>query len=140
MASKIFTALDKIGRELAGIKNVLMATWEIKNREEGATVVSPDFYADEYISVEECAKRLNLAEQTIRNWMSAGKKNPDKGWREGVHYVNVNPDGGGRALARIPWNHLIQSFGKNRSVESIDFLRLSAYAPQHNKVKDGSPF
>ena len=61
--------------------------------------------SDEYISTEECSRRLGVSDQTLRNWMAIGRKNPSKGWVEGIHYVNASPDSGRKALIRIPWNN-----------------------------------
>ena len=67
-------------------------------------MVSPEIYSDEYISTEECAKRLGVTDQTIRNWILQGKKrNKTKGfegWVQGVHYI-VIPAGKKKQLVRI---------------------------------------
>jgi len=78
-------------------------------------------YADEYISTEECARRLGVSDQTIRNWMQIGRKNPSKGWLEGIHYININPEPGKKSMFRIPWNQYISSFSKNRKANKEDY-------------------
>lgn len=140
MASGISKALQEIAWELKGIKNVLSSMWEARYKNDELSLLNPMAFADEYISVEECSKRLNLAEQTIRNWIAVGKTNPKKGWTEGVHYVNTSPEEGRKACVRIPWNHLVKSFAKNKKIEELDFLGTSAYVPKHNKLDNGSPF
>jgi hypothetical protein len=86
-------------------------------------MLNPEAYADEYISTEECARRLNISDQTIRNWITVGKKNVDKGWEEGIHYVNIAPGDMKKPVIRIPWNHLIQAFAKNKKVDILDLRK-----------------
>lgn len=95
--------------------------WHSKYQNEETDQLNPQAFADEYISTEECAKRLNVSDQTIRNWISIGKKKPEKGWTEGIHYVNITPDPSKRAVIRIPWNFLIASFAKNKEIVLADF-------------------
>lgn len=83
--------------------------------------MNPQAFADEYISTEECARRLSVSDQTIRNWIAIGKKQPEKGWTEGIHYVNIAPDHGKKAVIRIPWNFLVMSFSKNKDIALTDF-------------------
>lgn len=140
MQSGIVKAMESIAWELKGIKNVLSSIWEARYQTEETRLLNPQSFADEYISVEDCAKRLNVAEQTVRNWISIGKKNPQKGWTEGIHYVNVSPEKGKKALVRIPWNQLVQAFSKNASITNFDFISKAGYQPQHNRLDNGSPF
>jgi len=112
--------LEDIAFELKGIRNILSAFWKQQHDGTDADVLNPQAYADEYISTEECAKRLDVSDQTIRNWIGAGKKDPLKGWVEGIHYVNVTPDPTRKAVIRIPWNNLIASFGKNKKIDLWD--------------------
>ena len=83
--------------------------------------MNPQAFADEYISTEECARRLAVSDQTIRNWIALGKKQPAKGWTEGLHYVNIAPDPGKKAVIRVPWNFLVMSFSKNKEIDLSDF-------------------
>jgi hypothetical protein len=121
MAYGIRKGLEDIAHELKGIKNILSSIW--RNTAENAPDASlhPDAFADEYISTEECATRLGISDQTIRNWISVGKRNPEKGWIEGLHYVNISPCPVRKAIIRIPWNTLVQEFVKNRKLEKRDF-------------------
>lgn len=105
--------LEDIAYELKSVKNILSAIWHSRYQNDETDQVSPDLFADEYISTEECARRLNVSDQTIRNWISMGKKTPSKGWTCGVHYVNLDPTGRSHRYIRIPWNRLIQSFASN---------------------------
>lgn len=114
-------SLSDIAHELKGIKNVLNSFWAEQYKKNGSTKLDPEVFTDEYISTEECARRLSVSDQTIRNWISAGKKNPTKGWKEGLHYVNVGVDDSKKAIIRIPWNTLILSFSKNKEVTTADF-------------------
>lgn len=107
----IKTALQNIADELRGIRVVLGAMWHSRYKNEETDVASPEIYADEYISVDECAKRLSVTDQTIRNWILQGKKDPKKGWVQGVHYITI-PKGSNKMMVRIPWNNLILSFYK----------------------------
>lgn len=120
--------LEDIAFELKGIKTVLSSLWHSRYDNGETDLLNPEAFADEYISTEECARRLGISDQTIRNWIAAGKKNKDKGWKEGVHYVNITPDSGKRVTIRIPWNSLVQSFSKNKNLELTDLL-------PHNKYK-----
>lgn len=123
--------LEDIAYELKGIKTVLSSLWHSRYADGETTTLTPEAFADEYISTEECGKRLGVSDQTIRNWISIGRKTPDKGWVEGIHYVNVSPDHKRKALIRIPWNRLIQSFAKNKECSFADLREgNSLYVPR----------
>lgn len=111
---------EDIAHELKGIKNILSSMWHSRYSEGDTDVLNPEAYSDEYISTEECGRRLGVSDQTIRNWISIGRKKPDKGWVEGIHYVNISPDTKRKAVIRIPWNQLVQSFAKNKNVDQTD--------------------
>ena len=115
--------LEDIAWELKGIKNTLSSIWHSRYENEETDVLDPNAFADEYISTEECARRLNVSDQTLRNWMALGRKSPDKGWIEGIHYVNASPNPTKKAIIRIPWNQLIQSFSKNRKMGNQDYRK-----------------
>jgi hypothetical protein len=121
MAYGIRKGLEDVAHELKGIRNILNSMWHSRYKNGEAESLSPEAYADEYISTEECARRLSVSDQTIRNWIAVGKKNADKGWKEGIHYVNVNPGVGMKASIRIPWNSLVESFSRNRKTNQDDF-------------------
>ena len=114
--------LEDIASELKGIRNILSSMWHSRYGEEETNVLNPQIYADEYVSTEECAKRLGVSDQTIRNWVSIGRKTPDKGWVEGIHYINISPDSSRKAVIRIPWNQVIQQFCKTRKSDFRDFI------------------
>jgi hypothetical protein len=118
-------SLEDIAYQLKSINTVLSSLWYSKYEGTDTNVLDPRAYADEYISTEECARRLGVSDQTIRNWMAIGRKTPDKGWIEGVHYVNVTPDPKKKAVFRIPWNRLIQSFSSNRKAEPADYANTT---------------
>ena len=125
-------SLEDIAYELKGIKNILGSMWHSRYSNGETDVLSPQAFADEYISTEECGRRLGVSDQTIRNWMSIGRKQPGKGWVEGIHYVNVSPDVHRKAVLRIPWNRLIQSFAKN---ENLDLKNLRAHYDQYKNKR-----
>lgn len=110
-------SLEDIAYELKGIKNILGSMWHSRYKNGDTDLTNPESLADEYISTEECGRRLGVSDQTIRNWMAIGRKNPEKGWVEGIHYVNVSPDVSRKAVIRIPWNRLIHSFARNTEIE-----------------------
>ena len=114
-------SLEDIAYELKGIKNILGSMWHSRYKDGETDVTNPEAFADEYISTEECGRRLGVSDQTIRNWIAIGRKTPEKGWGEGIHYVNVSPDVHRKAVLRIPWNRLIHSFAKN---EGLDLKNL----------------
>ena len=124
-------SLEDIAYELKGIKNILGSMWHSRYKDGETDALNPEAFADEYISTEECGKRLGVSDQTIRNWIAIGRKTPDKGWVEGIHYVNVSPDVHRKAVLRIPWNRLIQSFAKNKELD-LKNLRDS-YRQYENK-------
>ena len=125
MAYGIRKGLEDVAFELKGIRNILASMWHSRYQNGETDLLNPEAFADEYISTEECGRRLNVSDQTIRNWMAVGRKNEGKGWIEGVHYINVCPDSGRKAVIRIPWNHLVRSFSKDRSMVSRDFQKMS---------------
>lgn len=107
-------SLEDIAFELRGIKHVLSSMWHSRYKNEETDQVSPEFFADEYISTEECARRLGVTDQTIRNWILVGRNEPEKGWTQGVHYIMINPLKK-KPIIRIPWNHLILSYSKGEA-------------------------
>lgn len=123
MSYGIRKGLEDVAKELKGIKNILSSIWSAQNQTGAGGSVNPDLFADEYLSSEECANRLGISDQTIRNWIAIGRNNPEKGWKEGIHYVNILPDSSKKALIRIPWNALIQSFANNRKTKSEDMYK-----------------
>jgi|TARA_B100000073_G_scaffold222632_2_gene185382 hypothetical protein len=118
--SGIVKALNSINAELRGIRNILSSMWHSRYQNEETDLVSPEVYSDEYISTEECARRLNVTDQTIRNWILQGKKRKDFGWQQGVHYI-VMPVGTHKKMIRIPWNQLILSYRKGEDVNLRTF-------------------
>lgn len=122
--------LTDIADELKGIRNILASMWHSRYSTGETDVLNPQAFADEYISTEDCAKRLGVSDQTLRNWMAMGRKDPSKGWVEGIHYVNACPNPGKKAVIRIPWNNLVASFAKNRDAESADY-----WLPRSNLYK-----
>jgi hypothetical protein len=125
--------LEDIAYELKGIKNILGSIWHSRYANGETDALNPQAFADEYISTEECSRRLGVSDQTIRNWIAIGRKTPSKGWVEGIHYVNVSPDVHKKAVLRIPWNRLIQSFAKN---ENIDLKNLRPQYDLYRMVKE----
>jgi hypothetical protein len=107
--------------------------WHSRYSNGETDALNPEAFADEYISTEECGKRLGVSDQTIRNWIAIGRKTPDKGWVEGIHYVNISPDVHRKAVLRIPWNRLIQSFAKN---ENIDLKNLRGNYDQYRNKQE----
>ena len=128
--------LEDVAHELKGIKNILSALWHSRYANGETDVMDPGTYADEYISTEECARRLGVSCQSLRNWINIGRNNPEKGWKEGIHYVNITPDPARKAVIRIPWNSLIQSFSKTRKCVPTDFRKHGAMY----KSKTHDPF
>lgn len=126
-------SLEDIAYELKGIKNILGSMWHSRYSNGETDALNPGAFADEYISTEECGRRLGVSDQTIRNWIAIGRKTPDKGWVEGIHYVNVSPDVHRKAVLRIPWNRLIQSFAKN---ESLDLKNLRGNYRQYENRQE----
>ena len=116
----VIKALGAITAELRGIRNILSSMWHSRYQNEETDLVSPEVYSDEYISTEECARRLNVTDQTIRNWILQGKKKKDFGWQQGVHYI-VMPVGNHKKMIRIPWNQLILSYRKGEDVNLRTF-------------------
>ena len=127
----LITALHDVSAELKGIRNILASMWHSRYFSEETDQVSPEVYADEYISTEECAKRLNISDQTIRNWILQGKKNPKSGWKQGLHYIVI--PGKQRNTVRIPWNQLIISFAKGKEVTLRSFDTTNALYDGRNK-------
>jgi hypothetical protein len=113
MAEEISRYLKKIGTELENVSNALTSIWYSRYENGETDVLDPRCHADEYITVEDCAKRLHVTPQTIRNWIKIGMHNEGKGWKAGIHYVNVAGDAKLKGYLRIPWNSLVQTFAKN---------------------------
>ena len=134
--------LSDIAAELKGIRNILASMWHSRYRDGETDQVSPEIYADEYISTEECARRLAVSDQTIRNWILQGKKNNGYGWTQGVHYITI-PVGPRKQIIRIPWNHLILSFAKGdeitlRSFDHTNKLYSKNTRPHLDNIPDPS--
>ena len=128
--------LEDVAHELKGIRNILASMWHSRYSSGETDQLNPEAFADEYIPTEECARRLGVSDQTLRNWISQGKKNTGKGWTEGIHYVNLCPDKGKKAVIRIPWNQLVQSFARNRNVELNDFNASHMYQSVNTVAMD----
>ena len=124
--------LEDIAVELKGIRTILGSMWHSRYKTEETNLMNPELYADEYISTEECAKRLGISDQTIRNWIAQSKNSQGKGWIEGIHYINICPRENKKAIIRIPWNELIRSFAKNRETDVTDFRNRSLYQSSHS--------
>jgi len=125
--------LEDVAHELKGIRNILASMWHSKYQTGETDRLNPEAFADEYIPTEECARRLGVSDQTLRNWIGQGKKNKGKGWVEGIHYVNVCPDKNKKAVIRIPWNSLVQSFARNKDVDLMDFQGPTMYTSANKK-------
>ena len=130
-------SLEDIAFELKGIKNILGSMWHSRYSNGEIDTLNPEAYADEYISTEECGKRLGVSDQTIRNWIAIGRRDPNKGWKEGIHFVNVSPDPNRKAVLRVPWNQVVQSFSKNRDLESRDLRGKGDHENQMYKTDRG---
>lgn len=127
MTHGIRKGLEDIAYELKGIKNILSSMWHSKYQTEETGRLNPESFTDEYISTEECAKRLSVSDQTIRNWIFAGKQAKGKGWVEGIHYVNIAVDANKKAVIRIPWTQLVQSFAKTKEINVMDIRHQNMY-------------
>ncbi len=134
------TELSDISAELKGIRNILASMWHSRYKDGETDQVSPEIYADEYISTEECARRLAVSDQTIRNWILQGKKNTGYGWTQGVHYITI-PVGPRKQIIRIPWNHLILSFAKGEEItlRSFDHKGKKLYTNKPRPDLDNVP-
>ncbi|MCP3697090.1 MAG: hypothetical protein GY920_00770 [Aliivibrio sp.] len=140
-AGGIVKALGAITAELRGIRNILSSMWHSRYQDGETDLVSPEVYSDEYISTEECARRLNVTDQTIRNWILQGKKKKDFGWQQGVHYI-VMPVGSHKKMIRIPWNQLILSYRKGEDVNLRTFDSVNSvdlYSGDSRRVLDHVP-
>ena len=134
------TDLSDIAAELKGIRNTLASMWHSRYQAGETDQVSPEIYADEYISTEECARRLAVSDQTIRNWILQGKKGSGYGWTQGVHYITI-PVGPRKQIIRIPWNHLILSFtkGEDTTLRSFDHNGAKLYSKKSRTQLDNIP-
>lgn len=134
MSYGIRKGLEDIAYELKGIRNILASFWALQQGADDKGATNPEVYADEYISTEECARRLSVTDQTIRNWIAIGRKSKSgKGWIEGIHYVNVNPNASRRERLRIPWNQLVRSFAKNPELRCQDYHMRSGHMYRFNE-------
>lgn len=129
-------SLRGITGELRTLNNIMSSIWSL---------LSPtgEYYcgqslSDEYISIEETAKRLSIKPELIREWILEGIRNPKKGWHQGVHYIVLdyadkestdNPEIFFKRygqLIRIPWNYTIKYITmfeqKERKVQVIDLM------------------
>lgn len=104
--------LKKISRELKGINLSLQAMWHSRYKNEETHVMNPEAYADEYITIEEASARLSVPMSTIRNWIAIGRHRK-RGWKEGIHYVNVCMDDRKRGILRVCWSALVKDMAKH---------------------------
>jgi predicted transcriptional regulator len=138
MSEGLVSAVDRLTKEVSTINRTLLAIWSLIDNEETAHV--PTAITDEYVSIDECARRLDVTEQTIRNWITQGKTG-GAGWIEGVHYI-ILPSGRSKStrknLIRIPWNTVIQDMvirkqDRKLSLKDIQYV----LAPRdHRNTKD----
>ena len=61
-------SLEDIAYELKGIKNILGSMWHSRYSNGETDALNPEAFADEYISTEECGKRLGVSDQTIKQY------------------------------------------------------------------------
>lgn len=121
-------AMEAMVHELKGIKHFLAALYREQYlgingdiREE----YSADLFAEEFITVEEAARRLSVSEQTINNWIVRGATDPDKGWVQGVHFIYLpakNISKKNKGLARIAWNAVVRRYHKDSKSIERDLL------------------
>lgn len=139
MSNGIKKGLEDIAFELKGIRTILSTLWHSRYKNEETDLINPEVYADEYLSTEECARRLNVSDQTIRNWILTGRKYPEKGWTYGIHYINIAPAEGNKQILRIPWNTLIKAFTRNIKVTQTTFnpTQTVKYSTAMREKKDG---
>lgn len=113
------------------------------------TLINPveePFYAkslaDEYITMNEAAKRLNVPIAQIKDWIVDGLRYPSKGWKQGIHYIildystkenKVNAEmfiKKHQKLIRIPWNaamrHITLREQGTRKVQVIDLIKAKS--------------
>ena len=57
--------LEDIAYELKGIRNILGSMWHSRYSNAETDIANPEMFADEYISTEECGRRLGVSDQTI---------------------------------------------------------------------------
>lgn len=115
----IANVLETINGELKAIKHLLAATWREKYLDEmSPRGLTPELFTEEFITVEECAKRLNILEKQIEEFIIVGKRFPDKGWVLGVHYIIIPHKS--KDIVRIPWNSLILSFAKANKYPDVN--------------------
>ena len=126
MPSPTNTGIRAIVSELRGIRLCLESMWHSRYQNGETDVLDPRAYADEYIPLEEAARRLHISEQTIRNWITMGRK-CKTGWKEGIHYVNINADSVHRGTIRIPWNQLVGTFAANSDTSDFAFRNHRSY-------------
>ena len=72
MTDEISRCLKKIGTELENVNKALNSIWYSRYQNGETDVLDPRCHADEYITLEVCAKRLHVTPQTIRNWIKIG--------------------------------------------------------------------
>lgn len=137
MPSPTNTGIRAIVSELRGIRLCLEAMWHSRYQNGETDVLDPRAYADEYITLEECARRLSISESTLRNWITMGRY-AKTGWKEGIHYVNMNADTVHRGTIRIPWNQLVGTFAANNKTDDSAFNRATKYKtkPREDDLAD----
>lgn len=114
-------ALEAIAVELRGIKHFLAAIYREKYLDGGRDGNQiADILTEELITVEEASKRLNVAEQTIRNWIVKGTSDPAKGWVQGVHFIYLpqTPRANKSASVRILWNAVVKRLVPNSELSA----------------------
>jgi hypothetical protein len=74
MAYGIRKGLEDIASELKGIRNILASMWHSRYENGETDVLNPEAFADEYISTEECGRRLGISDQTKRSQIKAGSR------------------------------------------------------------------
>lgn len=125
-------AMEAMVHELRGIKHFLAALYREQYlgingdiREE----YSADLFAEEFITVEEAARRLSVSEQTINNWIVRGATDPDKGWIQGIHFIYLpvkSKHKRNKGLARIAWNAVVRRYHKDSASIETDLLTGSS--------------
>lgn len=146
-----YEAIEKIGVQMESVVSVLGAIWTVIAPNQDP--IYPVSIADEYITIMEAARRLNVTETYITNLILKGIKNPKEGWVQGLHYIILDsynkynddcPEVFTKykaRLIRIPWKATMKRLTlfeqKQRKTQVIDLRNLGRKDYERKRLWNG---
>ena len=144
--------LAEISNEIRTLNRIMESMWTLLHPNE------EPFYAksmcDEYITMNEAARRLNVPIAQIKDWIVEGMRYPSKGWKQGIHYIVLDYSSKENKInaevyvkrhqkfIRIPWNsamrHITLKEQGTRKVQTIDLVKVRSQHANRDRYSENT--